>query len=340
MRLLELFEGGWDSPATQGTKLTPDVVLRAEKVFDNFIEEFNKFLQTKGLPSVRKGRRLGSAAYAERDIKIDPEKEYGDIDAQLIAQNTASGSHSNFSGTWNTVVDEFIKSGSFPSVDPVSSSLGKPKFKVGPGELVQIDLIWHEGPLEKWGATRATPEHGVKGTIYGNMWSTTGEILNMSVQHAGVQYKLIDTQRVPFGKRTGTKLVTVTTNPETWLMDIFTHEAESLGIDPNRAEIDPLLQDNQGLSLDNIKIEILAKGIKGLARSFEKNKMFGQGNLSKFSSAGDFLNQWLAHYENKAQEAISATKYQKAQTPQAIARAESDKEKIMKGLELVKKYFL
>lgn len=340
MRLLELFEGGWDTTKTQATKLTPGIVLRAEKIVDKFISEFNNFLANKNLPPIRKGRKLGSSAYAELDIQKDPEKEYGDIDLQLVAQDTIGKSHSQFSGYWNNLVDEFIKTNAVPYVDISESKPGHPIFKVGPNELVQIDFIWHEEPLEKWGATRATPEHGIKGTIYGNMWSTTGEILDMSVQHAGVQYKLLDKQRVPFGKRTGTKLVTVTTNPETWIMDVFNHEAESMGIDPGQAEIDPLLQDNQGLSLDNIKIEILAKGIKGLARSFEKNKMFGQGSLSKFSSADDFLNQWLAHFENKAQEAISATKYQKAQTPQAIARAESDKEKIMKGLELVKKYFL
>lgn len=334
MRLLELFEGGWDSPATQKTKLTPEVVLRAEPVFDSFIEAFNKFLQEKNLPPVRKGSRTGSSAYAEKDIKINPNKEYGDIDRQMTAQNVSNGSDYQFKVYWNNLVDEFIKTGAFPAVDIPSSSLGKPKFKIGPNELVQIDLMWHEEPLGKWATIRSTPEHEIKGTIYGNMWSTTGEILDMSVQQAGVQFKQVNNQRVPFNKKTGTEVVTITTDPETWIMDIFNHEAKSLGLDPDQVEIDPLLQNNQGLSLDNIKIDILAKGIKGLARSFEKNKMFGQGALSKFSSADDFLNQWFEHFKNKSMKAYSAPKFNKA-TGDAIDRANRDKKSILNGIPRV-----
>lgn len=339
MRIQDLFEGGWDTTKTQSTTLTPGVVLRAEKIVDKFIADFNQFLAKKNLPQVRKGRKLGSSAYAEIDIQKEPNKEYGDIDLQMVAPDSEGGSHSQFSGYWNGLTDEFIKSGAVPYVDIGESKVGHPIFQVGPDEFVQIDFIWHAEKLSLWGATRATPQHGIKGLLTGNMYSTTGEIMDMSIQHAGVQLKVIDKQRVPFSKRSGTTLVTVSTDPETWLMDIFNHEAESMGINPKEAYIDPLLMQNQGVSVDNVKIEILANGIKGLARSFEKNNMFGQGSLTKFSSAEDFLQKWWNHYQGKALESIAAKKYDKAITPQAMARAQSDKEKIMQGLQMIKGFF-
>lgn len=339
MRILELFEGGWDTTKTQSTVITPNVVIRAEKIVDNFISSFNKFLERKQLPPVRKGRKLGSSAYAEKDIKATPDKEYGDIDLQMVAPDTENIAHSQFTGYWNSLVDEFIKSGEVPYVDITESKPGHPIFEIGPDEHIQIDLIWHAEKLANWGAARATPEHNIKGLLTGNMWSTTGELLDLSIQHAGVQAKIMDKKRVPFSKRAGVQLVTISSDPETWIYDVFKNEVQDMGINIEDAIVDPLLMQNTGVNVDNVKIETLAKGIIGMAKSFENNNMFGKGSLTKFTSADDFLNKWWNHYQQKAIESMNATKYNKASTPNAIARAQADKEKITKGLETVKGYF-
>ena len=68
--------------------------------------------------------------------------------------------------------------------------------------------------------------------------------------------------------------------------------------------------------------------------------MFGQGELSNYSSASDFLNKFWQGYEGKAIKDISGTKRDKAQgNPEAEARAEQDKQKILKGLDMVKELF-
>jgi hypothetical protein len=67
--------------------------------------------------------------------------------------------------------------------------------------------------------------------------------------------------------------------------------------------------------------------------------MFGRDDLAKFSSADDFLSQWMSRYEEKAMLDVNAKKRDKAETPEAKARAESDRKKVLQGLEMVKGLF-
>jgi hypothetical protein len=338
MRAWELFvEGGWDTTLTQGTVLKPVTVGKALTVIDKFVIDFNEFLKGKGLGPIQRGKPTGSSAYHKQDQEEDPDKVYGDIDLQMIAPPLEGKSHGQFSAFWNGLADEFVKSGAAPYVDNSESKPGHPIVKIGASDYVQIDFMWHEPKMADWGATRVTPERGVKGLLSGNMYSVTGEIMDLSIQHAGVQLKVIDNQRVPFSKQKDTKIVTVSTNPKTWIYDIFKYQAEQMGI--NNPKIDSMLKANAGTDISNVKIAVMANGIKGLAKSFEANNMFGQGDLAKFSSADDFLAQWMNRYEEKAMLDVTAKKRDKAETPEAKARAESDRKKVLQGLEMVKGLF-
>lgn len=332
-----LDEGGWDTTLTQGTVLKPATVAKALAVIDKFVDDFNEYLKPKGLGPVKRGRPTGSGAYHEKDQEEDPDKIYGDVDLQMIAPPVEGKSYGQYSSFWNSLADEFVKSGGAPYIDNSESKPGHPIVKIGDNDYVQVDFMWHEPKMADWGATRVTPERGVKGLLSGNMYSVTGELMDMSIQHAGVQLKVIDNQRVPFSKQKGTTTVTVTTNPKSWLLDIFKYQAEQMGVeDPS---IDSMLQSNPGTDINNVKISTMANGIKGLAKSFEENDMFGKGDLAKFSSADDFLQQWMDRYEEKAMLDVNAKKRDKAETPEAKARAESDRKKVLQGLEMVKGLF-
>lgn len=336
MRIAEvILEGGWDTTLTQGTVLKPATVAKALTVVDKFVNDFNAFLKEKGLGPVKRGRPTGSGAYYEKDQEEDPDKIYGDIDLQMIAPPVEGKTYGQYSTFWNDLADEFVKAGNAPYIDTSESKPGHPIVQISDNQYVQIDFMWHEPKMADWGATRVTPERGVKGLLYGNMYSVTGEIMDMSIQHAGVQLKVIDNQRVPFSKQKDTKIVTVTTNPKTWLLDIFKYQAEQMGID--NPQIDSDLKTNPGTDIENVKVGSLANGVKGLAKSFENNDMFGKGDLSKFSSADDFLSKWKDRYTEKAMADVNAKKRDKATTPEAKARAESDKEKVLKGLDMVLK---
>ena len=330
-------EGGWDTTLTQGTVLHPRIVALALQVVDRFVADFNAYLKPHGLGPVRRGRPTGSSAHHEADTQEYPDKVYGDIDLQMIGPEVEGQSYAQFTAQWNKLADDFVKQGHAPYVDVSESKPGHPIFGLGNDQFVQIDFMWHPERLEQWGASRVTPERGVKGLLHGNMFSVLGELLNLSIQHAGVQLKVQDGKQVSFSKQKGTKVVTVTTNPKTFIYDTFMYLATQDNI--KKPKIDTLLKQFPGNDIENVKISNLVNGVKGFARSCEINDMFGQGELAHFQSADDFLRNFLQRYEEKAQIDIAGKKRDKASTPEAVARAKQDRQKIQQGLDTVKGYF-
>jgi hypothetical protein len=337
MKIFEILrEGGWDTTLTQNTVLHPKIVAPALAVVDKFVMDFNKWLEPKGLGPVRRGRPTGSSAHHEADTAEQPDKVYGDIDLQMIGPEFEGATFAQFTGNWNKLADQFVKEGHAPYVDTSESKPGHPIFQIGANDYVQIDFMWHPERLEQWGAARVTPERGVKGLLTGNMFSVLGELLDISIQHAGVQLKVIDNQHVPFSKQKGTQVVTITTNPSTYILDLFNYEAQQQGVQPR---IDSLLKQFPGNDLNDVKIAKLVNGVKGFARSAEASGMMGQGDFANFSSAQDFIQQFWQRYEEKAMIDIAGKKRDKAQTPDAIARAEQDRQKIQQGLDMVRGLF-
>lgn len=331
-------EGGWTTGITQGTVINPKVVADVMAIMQTFTNDLNKWLSEKGIQNIQMGRPLGSTAYYEKDQTENPDKVYGDIDLQMIAPAAQTEpndqSHSRYTAYWNKVVAEFIKERRPKYVHPTETTLGHPIIKMGENNYVQIDFMWHTPDLAAWGTTRATPERGLKGAVLGNLYSSLGLIMGMSIQHAGVQIKLQKGQPVSFSKQKDVELVTISKNPKTFLYDIFQYLAESI-LGGKTANIDDRLRLNPGVDLADVKISKFIEGIKGLAQSFEKNQMYGKSNLANISSYGDFINKLLEAVTGKIQKDISSQKREKAATADAEARAEQDKKKLQDGLAMV-----
>lgn len=338
MKIKEILrEGGWDSTVTQGTIIKPAVVKVALNVVQQFVNDFNVYLGDRGYGKIEMGTPTGSSAYHERDSANDPDKVYGDIDLQMIAPPVEGMSYGQFTSHWNKLADEFVKQRRPSYVHDTESKPGHPIIQIGDDAYVQVDFMWHEEKLRQWGATRVTPEHGIKGMLTGNMYSVFGELLDMSIQHAGVQLKVLDGERVPFSKQKGTEIVTVSISPKTFILDTFNYLAKRQGIENPR--IAPALKQFSGNDISDVKILKLVNGVKGFAISAEANKMFGKADLANFSSAQDFMNKFWQRYEEKAMIDVHGKKRDKAATPDAIARADMDRQKILQGLEQVKGYF-
>ena len=339
MKIFEILrEGGWDTTVTQGTVISPQVVKAALATTQKFVIDFNKYLADRKRPPVQMGKPTGSSAYHD----IDPaEKVYGDVDLQMIAPAEEGLTYGQFTALYNGFADQFVKEMKPPYVHPVESKPGHPIIPLGKDAYVQVDFMWHPENLASWGAARVTPEHNVKGLLFGNMFSVLGELLDMSIQHAGVQLKVQDGKHVPFSKHKNVEVKTITIDPQTFILDILKHEFEEITQRPANTQmyIDPLLAKHPGNDINEVKINKLVMGVIGLARSFEKNGLYGQGDLAKFANAKDFIAKFLARYEEKAMLDVNAKKRDKAVTPDAIARAEADKEKVLKGLATVKGYF-
>ena len=331
--------GGWDSTVTQNTVITPDVVKSALTNMQIVIEQFNRYLNARLIPAITMGAPTGSSAYHDVD---DADKVYGDIDLQIIvpdATQTDGLSSAKMQTFWHELFDDFIQTATPEYVHPESNT-GHPFIGIGDNKWVQVDMMVQPVNMKHWGQFRVTPEHGVKGSLTGNMFSVLGELLDMSIQHNGVQLKIRDNVRVPFSKHKDVELKTISTDIETFVRDIFDYEYKNiLNKDPIIATIDSKLDTNAGINVNDIKIKDLVNATKGLANSFEINGMYGAGSLTKFRSSPDFLSKFLIRYEEKAMIDINSKKRDKAQTPNAKLRAQADRDKVTIGLKMVKELF-
>ena len=67
MKIRELFEGGWETTATQSTVITPAITKVALGVMKNqFIPDLNKFLATQGIEPIEMGHPTGSSAHYQK----------------------------------------------------------------------------------------------------------------------------------------------------------------------------------------------------------------------------------------------------------------------------------
>lgn len=332
----ELREGGWDDPVTQATVIRPSTVRAALETMQRFVREFNAWLERRGHVTIALGHPTGSSAYHGQDPES---KIYGDIDLQIVVPEvpeTQGKTTSQRQAYWNRLADEWVRE-QRPAYVHVNSRPGHPLIAVGPDAWVQVDLMAHAQPLAQWGRYRVTPERGTKGLLYGNMFSVLGDLLGLSIQHAGVQYKERNGERLPFARTLKNyQLRTISTQIDHFVREIFDHEYQAItGQDPSTAKVDPALAQNPGVDLDNPNIARLARAIQGLARSFELNGMYGQGSLQNYQSADQFVQTFLDRYTAKSAEAAGAAKFDKAVTPAAQARAQSDREAIAQGTQRV-----
>ena len=341
MRISELLsEGGWETTSTQSTVITPEVVKSVLSVIkDHFIPDFNQYLDSLGIPPIEIGHPTGSSAYYLND---PPDTEYGDIDLQIIVppvegKNT-TGEQQSY---WGSLIAKFIQS--TPGLSYVSlTPKKKPIFKLSDKDLVQVDIMPHTENLSVWGRFRATSERGIKGLLNGNIFSVLSKMFDINLQHSGIQYKTVDGKKVNYtDTRNGYDLKTVGTNIHDFVKDIFKDQIND--IRPNNVVVDPLLKKYPGVQkvddVDELRIQHLVNAVKGLARSFEASGMYGHGDLESYKDSNDFLKKFLELYMKKAKYAIDNKKFDKAATPNAILRAQRDKQNIANGAEYVKYLF-
>ena len=326
-----LHEGGWDSTVTQSTVITPNIVRTALDIVKQFTTEFNSWLVQHGVDTVQVGHPLGSTAWHGQDQE---DKAYGDIDLQMVAASVdVADTPSKFSAYWNKLLDQYIAEKK-PSMiyDTGKPSSGHLVVSLGNDQYVQVDMIWTEASLSNWARYRMTPAHNIKGATYGNLFSTLGEIMHMSIQSAGVQMKIKDDEPVSFSKsRKFDRLETLTTNIESFGLDIAKQLYRKMypGKDTAQIKIDPLLRKRPGIDTNAITAANLVSVVKGVGRTFELNNMYGRYNLKDIANYEDFIHKFKEHYMEKLHAAIGDNKFNKAETPEAKARAEDVKEKLL-----------
>ena len=309
MKINEIvMEGGWASTLTQGTIINPQLVANVMKVlYGQFIPSLNKFLESKGMGATEISGPGGSATYYERDLKQQPEKEYGDVDVQFHIPRIEGTTNNGNADIYKKAVKEFCDSNPDFSSDNGTNII----LKLGE-QYVQIDLIMSYYENKEW-TNALRPEWNVKGVLANSIYSSFGEALSISMGGGhGVQVKTTNGQVVPFRTVKGVELHTITNNPNTWAIDI----AKYFGC----KRLSPLLKQYPGLK-GEVRVADMVNSIRGVAQSLEMNSL-----LPGVSSANELLENIKHIYLAKIDAAIASPKFAKAETPQAIEHAKHTKE--------------
>lgn len=331
-----LSEGGWSNTITQGVKLTPKVAKAAVGVLPHFERDFNDFLEKKGLPHISFGKPVGSSAYIERDLEKNPDKEYGDIDVIFNIPRLDGMPESKINSTYSNAVKEFVAQANHPYLYKDDKNSGGNIIVKAGADWVQVDLVKSFVDLTDWTQHRMTPEHGVKGALMGYMYSALAEVLKLSIGSVGVQAKEKDGEMVPFKVLKVDRVHTLTTDIGKFALDIATKLGERDKVEGFR--VSPMLKSHPGMKREHIQIKDLAQSIKGIGQTFKLNNMFGKGALKHISSYDDFIGQIRDVYLKKTEEAASASKFNKAETEDAIRRANETKQLLLNKSKEIAQY--
>jgi len=328
MRLIDLFEGGWASTLTQDTKITPQMVGKAVDSINSFIAAFNAFLSNKNMPPVKQGHPVGSSNYWQRDLRLNPNKEYGDMDYLFFIPRLPDTSDAKNSSIYVELVKEFLAGRKDIQTENGQNLI----LKMDEGYM-QVDLVHGYYENKEW-LRALVPEYNVKGVISASLYSSLAELLDLSIGSYGVQAKLKGNIPVSFRQSKDVQLANISKDPSSWARDTVAWFYKMAGGRGNPT-IPAALAQAPGVNADEMKVADIAAAIKGIAAGLEANGLFGKLNLTKISNAEDMLSKINSIYASKMQAKINDPKFNKAQTLAAKKKVEDTRAKLAKAIDWV-----
>jgi len=328
-----LREGGWSNAITQGTIIHPPLIRKILIEIKKVVADFNHWTKNNyGQFPIEVDSPLGSSAYYEQD---DESTVYGDIDILIITPDGNERTPGRSRSYWNKLFQSFIKE-TKPENIHRDSKEGHPIFITENNECVQVDLLFCTEKNKAWYKARLTPERGLKGAAYGKIFTALGDTLTASIQDSGVQVKISYGKRMNYANtKSNYKIEVISTNISTFAYDILMAEIGS-SIPANEIKVDPLLDQNRGVDVNNITALKLLKAVKGLGKSFEQNKLFGKGHLEHIKSLQNYYFTFISKYAELMDKNIGSSKRDKAIDKQ---KAINDVEKVKEGKDRVIKQF-
>ena len=353
IKLFEQFinEGGWSSTKTQQTKLTPAVLKATNTKIKEFEKDFNSHLESVGLPTMNFIRAIGSGTWYEDDVLNNPDKIYGDIDYLVsypllhIAKPDSRKDEVESIKTYNGELFNFIESAGLTYIDVDEtkgmSSLNSVKLLFiveidNKPEYIQADVVITHPPYEEWALNRYTPIRNVKGFVLGNMYSSLATSLGLSIQDRGVRGKFNKGILMPWSKRAGVEEKVISMDFNNFLHDIaqffFDYMEKEGTMKPSKT-----LDKYRGINVDGLSMEDMAKAIRGLAETLEDNNLFG--DILDYKDTDDFLKKVSTEYSSSMMKMYNASKFNKAETPAAIATVTKIRRLIDNYITIIHKLF-
>jgi hypothetical protein len=329
---LTINEGGWSTTKTQETPLTPDVIQKVTKIVARISEDFNGHLRELELPSLDFLKPIGSGTWWEDDLKNQPEKLYGDVDYMIaypVLKLTSKDPRADEIATVKLYNQELlmwleaetpegidVEETKSISTDASLKLLVTVPLRTGEIGYVQVDLVVTHKEYSSWAVFRFTPEKNVKGFVIGKLYSSFGEALEISIQPRGIRARFQGDLMVPYSKRSNVEDRLITLSSSTFMMDIarFFWDQSNPGKPFVPSES---LQQWKGVNPDSPTFDDLCDGILAVADTLEQIGEFG--TVLKYKSAKEFMQAVVKQYEKGMMEAYNSPKFNKAETPAAVA---------------------
>jgi hypothetical protein len=327
-------EGGWATTKTQGTVIKPKIIADAVNKLNAIGSDFSKHCQSIELPPLEFSKPIGSGTWYEEDIESQPDKVYGDVDFMVsypVLELTGKDRRADEIATvklYNKELLDFLakRSYAFIDLDETKSVSSDSSMKLimqvateGGDGWIQVDMVVTHTDYKEWAIFRMTPIRNVKGFVLGNLYSSFGEVLEISIQPRGIRAKFSGSEMVAYSKRAGVEDRLLTSNITTFMNDIAEFFWEQSGTD-KPYEPTPSLSSWKGIDPSNPSFESLCDGIKAVAETLEKLGEFG--TVIKYKNAKELLEAVKARYIEKMETAANAGKLDKITTPAAQAAAD------------------
>lgn len=316
-RKFTITEGGNKSVKTKNTVLSPELVKRAVAVYEEVITDWGRWLQEQGKEPVKPLRPVGSVSYYEKDLEEKPGTVYGDIDylvefpySSEADDDTSKRKGENaFKREYTQLFVDYLNSGdAHSSVDVQETLLGNVLMvilEIAPGVYVQADTVVTFPEYSDWMSGRYTPQRGLKGYTMGRLFSALGGYFPLSIGTEGVIARTQDGKLVTGKVRKNVEIQTVSTKPQTFLIDIARYFAgDDVGLDP-------VLRQNSGVDPENVSIEQFARGIKGLANTLDAAGLVDRDEMvstvtknyqNNLQAQADDQMKWAGRREAKMRE--------------------------------------
>ena len=311
-------EGGWASTATQNTVITPHIIEEAIGILNQFAEEFNAWQAQQGLDvEIKMGKPVGSGTYYQRDLKQDPSREYGDVDVVCYIHSREGIGAAKRTSEYAEAVKQFTQHN--PKYSTANGANVIMDTSAGP---IQVDLIFTYNEHANW-ARALAPEYRVKGVISASLLSSLAEVLNMSFGIQGVQVKTRAGRPVSFRQSKDTELHTVSIDPENWAADMYTYYYQ-LANGHKPESVPGNLAKHSGLK-DEQRLSDIVMAFKALATDLQSAGLLGTGALDYITDTTDMMKKIAQIYSKKLDVVINSSKFDKAETPAAVEKANKTK---------------
>ena len=278
-----LNEGGLKLPPEKRVELTPQLVKDACKLYEDFINDWNVWLEHEGFEPVEAISPSGSSVYATQDIVDRPDTTYGDVDYLVsfpVNYDSDDTNHQRKSDAtskrdYTNLLTRFLQIQSPKNIDVPATLKGNAlQVIVVINDIpVQVDTTITHPKYSNWMKGRYVPERGIKGYVTGTLYKALGDFLNLAIGTEGVLVRMKNGVRVGGNERMGVSISNISTNFNTFLLDIAYY---LLG---ENCIIDKQLKQFPGLKHDSVSIDELANGIVGLSSTLELNRAYNKKEM-------------------------------------------------------------